>query len=58
MKTKSFRLTDEDEKILEELAIKYKMSHSELIRFLIRKEYEKLMKFYEQVYAEDFYSEG
>jgi hypothetical protein len=44
--------------MLEELAEKYKMSTSELIRFLIKREYEKLMKFYEQVYAEDFYSEG
>ena len=46
MKTKTVRLTDQDEKMLEELSRKYNMSESELIRHLIRKEYEKLMQFY------------
>jgi Arc/MetJ-type ribon-helix-helix transcriptional regulator len=46
MKPKTVRLTDYDEKMLDELSKKYKMSESELIRYLIRKEYEKLMQFY------------
>jgi Arc/MetJ-type ribon-helix-helix transcriptional regulator len=46
MKPKTVRLTDYDEKMLDELSNKYKMSESELIRYLIRKEYEKLMQFY------------
>jgi len=46
MKTKTVRLTDQDEKMLEELSRKYNMSESELIRHLIRKEHEKLMQFY------------
>jgi hypothetical protein len=36
--------------MLEELAEKYKMSTSELIRFLIKREYERMLQFY----AEDF----
>jgi predicted DNA-binding protein len=46
MKTKTLRLNENDEKMLEELSRKYGMTASDLLRHLIRKEYERLMQFY------------
>jgi predicted DNA-binding protein len=56
VKIKTIRLSDEDNRMLEELAKKYNMTSSDLIRHLIRNEYEKLMQFYAELSAE-FYSE-